>query len=63
MNVGIQMAAQPSVLFLDEPTSGLDATGSLAVCNALKKIADLGITVALVLHQPRFEIFMQVGLM
>jgi hypothetical protein len=27
------------------------------VCGALRKIADLGITVALVLHQPRFEIF------
>lgn len=27
------------------------------VCGALRKIADMGICVALVLHQPRYEIF------
>ena len=41
----------------DEPTSGLDATSSLEVCRALRGLADEGITVAAVLHQPRYEIF------
>lgn len=57
VNIALELAADPLVLFLDEPTSGLDSTGSLQVCSALTRIARLGITVALVLHQPRYEIF------
>ena len=57
VNIGIELAADPTVLFLDEPTSGLDATSSMEVCAALRRIADMGLTIALVLHQPRFEIF------
>ena len=37
--------------------SGLDATAALEVCRALRAIADLGLTVVAVLHQPREEIF------
>jgi hypothetical protein len=40
-----------------EPTSGLDASASLEVCDTLKTIADLGVTVVAVIHQPRVEIF------
>ena len=57
VNIGIELAADPLVLLLDEPTSGLDAAASLDVCAALQRIAASGVTVALVLHQPRFEIF------
>ena len=59
VNVGIHLAADPSVLLLDEPTSGLDAQSALLVCNALQASAALNITVVLVLHQPRYEIFAQ----
>lgn len=59
VNIGMEMAADPSVLFLDEPTSGLDSAGSRSVVDALRSIADLGLTMALVLHQPRYEIFTQ----
>ncbi len=45
------------MLFLDEPTSGLDSTSSMEVCACLKKVADLGLTVITVIHQPRYEIF------
>eukprot|EP00444_Apocalathium_aciculiferum_P004125 CAMPEP_0183412096 /NCGR_PEP_ID=MMETSP0370-20130417/20777_1 /TAXON_ID=268820 /ORGANISM="Peridinium aciculiferum, Strain PAER-2" /LENGTH=64 /DNA_ID=CAMNT_0025595155 /DNA_START=1 /DNA_END=192 /DNA_ORIENTATION=- len=38
VNIGLELAAEPSLLFLDEPTSGLDATSSLAVCLSLKKM-------------------------
>ena len=57
VNIGLEMVAEPSVLFLDEPTSGLDSTSSLDVCKALRDIADTGITVITVIHQPRYEIF------
>lgn len=57
VNIGIELAAAPQVLFLDEPTSGLDSAGTTAVCQALRRIAEQGVTVALVLHQPRFECF------
>lgn len=59
VNIALEMVADPLVLFLDEPTSGLDSTSSMEVCSALRKIADIGITVVTVLHQPRYEIFTQ----
>ena len=57
VNIGLEMVADPTVLFLDEPTSGLDSTSSMEVCDALGKIASLGVTVVTVIHQPRYEIF------
>jgi len=56
-NIGMELAMAPAAVFLDEPTSGLDATAALTVCNTLRAIADLGITVVAVVHQPRAEIF------
>ncbi len=40
-----------SLLFLDEPTSGLDASSSTEVATVLSRLAMLGITVVMVLHQ------------
>ena len=57
VNIGMEMAALPSILFLDEPTSGLDSFSSMTVCTALRAMADAGITVIAVIHQPRYEIF------
>ena len=57
VNIGLEMVSMPVVLFLDEPTSGLDSTGSLEVCRALRNIAEAGLTVVTVIHQPRYEIF------
>eukprot|EP00002_Diphylleia_rotans_P015297 TRINITY_DN2972_c0_g1_i2.p1 TRINITY_DN2972_c0_g1~~TRINITY_DN2972_c0_g1_i2.p1 ORF type:complete len:617 (+),score=88.14 TRINITY_DN2972_c0_g1_i2:1091-2941(+) len=57
VNIGMELVADPSILFLDEPTSGLDSTSSEEVCNCLKRISRLGITVATVIHQPRYEIY------
>ena len=51
MNIGLEMVADPAVLFLDEPTSGLDSTASTLVLAALKEVAQLGVTVATVIHQ------------
>jgi ABC-type multidrug transport system ATPase subunit len=57
VNIGMELVAQPKVLFLDEPTSGLDSTASQQVCQAMRDIAERGITVITVIHQPRYEIF------
>lgn len=56
-NIGMELAVCPTALFLDEPTSGLDSTAALEVCNTLKTISQLGLTVVAVIHQPRAEIF------
>ncbi|RHZ83218.1 hypothetical protein Glove_99g58 [Diversispora epigaea] len=57
-NIGMELVAEPSILFLDEPTSGLDSTTALEVCKLLKKIAKhQGITVAAVIHSPSEKSF------
>ncbi|EDO37533.1 predicted protein, partial [Nematostella vectensis] len=58
VNIGMELVADPTLLFLDEPTSGLDSTSSLLVLDALRAVAEKGkLTVICVIHQPRFEIF------
>jgi len=57
VNIGLELAAQPTVLFLDEPTSGLDSTSSLAVVYSLKKMTQLGMSCIMVIHQPRYSLF------
>ena len=57
VNIGLELVADPSILFLDEPTSGLDSTSAKIVMSALKDLANLGMTVIAVIHQPRYSIF------
>ena len=57
VNIGMELALAPAAIFLDEPTSGLDSTAALQVCSTLKDIAELGVTVVAVIHQPRLDIF------
>eukprot|EP00808_Paulinella_micropora_P013567 g50285.t1 len=57
VNIGMELACEPTTLILDEPTSGLDSTSSKEVCQALRMIAESGLTVMTVIHQPRYEIF------
>ena len=57
VNIGMELALAPAAIFLDEPTSGLDSTAALQVCSTLKNIAELGVTVVAVIHQPRLDIF------
>merc|ERR1719277_1933114 len=57
VNIGLELAAQPTVLFLDEPTSGLDSTSSLAVALSLKRMCQLGMSSIMVIHQPRYSLF------
>eukprot|EP00762_Andalucia_godoyi_P004815 ANDGO_07260.mRNA.1 Putative white-brown complex homolog protein 30 len=58
VNIGIELAANPSILLADEPFSGLDSTASLEVCQALRDIVHTRhAAIAVVVHQPRFEVF------
>lgn len=57
VNIGLELAALPTVLFLDEPTSGLDATSALGIVHSLKKMTELGMTIVMVIHQPRYSLF------
>eukprot|EP00210_Caulerpa_lentillifera_P003482 g3322.t1 len=52
VNIGLELVADPWVLFLDEPTSGLDSTSCRHVLSSLSKIAHMGVTCAAVVHQP-----------
>ena len=38
VNVGLELVADPIMLFLDEPTSGLDSTSSKMVVSALQQV-------------------------
>jgi ABC-type multidrug transport system ATPase subunit len=57
VNVGIELVADPTILFLDEPTTGLDSSGAYDVISALKNMTKLGWTIVTVIHQPRYSIF------
>lgn len=57
VSIGMELAAAPMAIFLDEPTSGLDATSASSIMRTLKALARLGISVIVIIHQPRSEIF------
>ena len=53
VNVGLEMVIEPSILLLDEPTSGLDSSSSQLLLRALRREALEGVTICMVVHQPR----------
>jgi len=57
VNIGMELVADPVIIFLDEPTSGLDSSSSKEVCSVLRRLSALGLTLVAVIHQPRYEIF------
>ncbi len=58
VSVAMELLNRPKLLFLDEPTSGLDSTTALLVCEALKRLSQLGeCTVICTIHQPQPKIF------
>ncbi|KAI4086556.1 MAG: hypothetical protein LQ344_007459 [Seirophora lacunosa] len=56
-SLGVQMLANPSVLFLDEVTTGLDAASAFQLVRTLKLLANKGRTIIVTIHQPRSEIW------
>jgi len=57
VTIGVELSANPSVIFLDEPTSGLDARSALLVMRVVRRIAATGRTVLCTIHQPSSEVF------
>jgi ABC-type multidrug transport system ATPase subunit len=58
LTVGVELAANPSVLFADEPTSGLDSISASMVVGCLSRAArERGLTVVCTIHQPSKEVF------
>jgi ABC-type multidrug transport system ATPase subunit/pSer/pThr/pTyr-binding forkhead associated (FHA) protein len=50
VSIGVELLADPRILFLDEPTSGLDPGLDKRMMELLRSLADGGRTVALVTH-------------
>jgi ABC-type multidrug transport system ATPase subunit len=57
VSIGMELIAAPSVLVMDEPTSGLDSAGAYRLVRTLRMIADKGVSVVTVLHQPSARVF------
>ncbi|EGZ27174.1 pleiotropic drug resistance protein ABC superfamily [Phytophthora sojae] len=57
LTIGVELAAQPSVLFLDEPTSGMDAHSAKVIMDGVRNVADSGRTVVCTIHQPSSDVF------
>lgn len=57
VSIGMELAAAPMAIFLDEPTSGLDAAAASSIMKTLKALSHLGMTIVVIIHQPRVEIF------
>uniref|UniRef100_H3H2P6 ABC transporter domain-containing protein n=2 Tax=Phytophthora ramorum TaxID=164328 RepID=H3H2P6_PHYRM len=57
LTIGVELAAQPSVLFLDEPTSGLDARSAKLIMDGVRKVADTDRTIICTIHQPSAVVF------
>lgn len=57
ISLGVQLLANPSVLFLDEVTTGLDSSNAFQLISTLKSLANKGRTIVITIHQPRSEIW------
>ncbi|CAM9519315.1 unnamed protein product, partial [Laminaria digitata] len=55
--LGVELAANPSLVFLDEPTSGLDARSAQVVMRAIRKVAATQRAVICTIHQPSTYLF------
>lgn len=57
VSIGIELAANPAILFLDEPTTGLDSRAAQVIIRNIRNIAASGRTVICTIHQPSTPIF------
>lgn len=57
VSIGVELAANPSILFLDEPTTGLDSLAAQSLIRNIRKIAQSGRSIVCTIHQPSSTIF------
>jgi ABC-type multidrug transport system ATPase subunit len=57
VNLAMELLSDPDLLFLDEPTSGLSSQDALTIMTMLRKLADNGKTIIIVIHQPSLEVY------
>jgi len=57
VSIGLELAANPSILFLDEPTTGLDSLAAQSLVRNIRKIAASGRSIVCTIHQPSTVIF------
>ena len=57
LTMGVEIVANPKVLFLDEPTSGISSSSAMVVAKVLQNIAATGTCVICTVHQPSREVF------
>ena len=57
LSIGVELAANPSILFLDEPTTGLDSRAAQVTIRSIKRVASSGRSVVCTIHQPSVYIF------
>jgi ABC-type multidrug transport system ATPase subunit len=62
VNIGCELVSlqRPGILLLDEPTNGLDASVAFELMETLEVVRDRGITIVMVIQQPRAEIFAKI---
>ena len=57
-SIGIEIIAEPDIIFLDEPTSGLDSFSAYNIISLLKNIATSKNKIIITtIHQPSYDIF------
>ena len=59
LTVGVELVANPSLIFFDEPTTGLDSRAALIIVHVIKMLAQSGRTVICTIHQPSLALFEQ----
>ncbi|KYQ91788.1 ABC transporter G family protein [Tieghemostelium lacteum] len=59
VNIGVELASNPYILFLDEPTSGLDSVSAIKIMALIKKVSSNHRSVICTIHQPSETIFRQ----
>jgi len=57
LTLGVELVANPSIVFADEPTSGLDARAATFVMRCLQRVARSGRVVVCTIHQPSIANF------
>lgn len=57
ISIGLEIAANPAILFLDEPTTGLDSRSAQVIIRCIKRLLKGGRSVVCTIHQPSTYIF------